>query len=699
MATIDLDLLVYVLVLVAYLGLALAVILRSRLNASSFWLSFACVITAAWAGFTAFSIRFDGSYSALISPMETLKAASFAGLLVVMLYPTWKLRERAHYTFFLAVALGFVFALQLAVDLLGWLGVEHSPFATAPKTLLAWLPRLATSIGGLLLVENVYRNAGASYRWRIKLLVFAIGALFAFDIFLYSGPAISGRIAEGSLTARAIIHLLVVPLLIVSIRRNVRWTGEFQVSRKVVFHSLSLIAVGLYLLGTSALAYMLRIFGGAWGPSLQIAAVAAGLVSLLVILASAQARSWLKVKVLKHFFAYRYDYREEWLRLIGTIGQGNASSEPLERRIMRAIADLLDSPGGSLWVRDDFGDFVCMEAVGSPKPPVIHLDVSDPMVDYMRSRTRIVDLDHLRDGHPEYDGASAPSWLRESTVGWIVVPLFHLERMIGFAIVDRPGVSRQLDWEDFDLLKTVGRQAGSYLAEQMSQRAVIEATRFDDFNRRFAFIVHDIKNLVSQLSLVSRNAERHADNPEFRADMVETLRNSVSKMNDLLLRLREHHGPVEAFEPVDVAELLRAIVSEKQKSHPMLSLHCESDDCTIAAPRERLAQVFGHLIQNAIEASGPDMAIRVGLGARPGFLDVEIADTGCGMTEEFIRNELFKPFSTTKTGGYGIGAYEAREIVRSLKGVIHVRSAPGEGSTFIVRLPVAQTPALYGAAQ
>src|SRR5690606_3473343 len=100
------------------------------------------------------------------------------------------------------------------------------------------------------------------------------------------------------------------------------------------------------------------------------------------------------------------------------------------------------------------------------------------------------------------------------------------DRLVGAVLLARPEIGRQLDWEDFDLLRIVGRQVASYLAEAQSQEALSEARRFDEFNRRFAFIMHDIKNLVSQLSLVARNAERHADNPEFRVDMVATLKNS-----------------------------------------------------------------------------------------------------------------------------------------------------------------------------
>ena len=137
-------------------------------------------------------------------------------------------------------------------------------------------------------------------------------------------------------------------------------------------------------------------------------------------------------------------------------------------------------------------------------------------------------------------GGRDPCLLLRDESAWAAMPLIHHERLVGLVLLAAPEYRRPLDWEDFDLLRTAGRQAASSLAEAQGQEALAKAQRFDEFNRRFAFILHDIKNLVSQLSLLARNAERHADNPEFRADMIATLQSSVGKMNDLLARLAPH---------------------------------------------------------------------------------------------------------------------------------------------------------------
>ncbi len=151
---------------------------------------------------------------------------------------------------------------------------------------------------------------------------------------------------------------------------------------------------------------------------------------------------------------------------------------------------------------------------------------------------------------------------------WAGIPLIHNERLVALIVLAAPDYNRALDWEDYDLLRTAGRQAASSLAEAHGQQALVNAQRFEDFNRRFAFILHDIKNLVSQLSLVARNAERHADNPEFRADMIATLQGSVGKMNDLLLRIAPKGETRDVhLAPVELRPLLGAAIAAHRHRH------------------------------------------------------------------------------------------------------------------------------------
>jgi putative PEP-CTERM system histidine kinase len=272
------------------------------------------------------------------------------------------------------------------------------------------------------------------------------------------------------------------------------------------------------------------------------------------------------------------------------------------------------------------------------------------------------------------------------TNAWALVPLVHLDRLLGVILLSRPPFDRALDWEDFDLLRIAGRQVASYLAEARAQEALSDAQRFDEFNRRFAFIMHDIKNLVSQLTLVARNAERHAENPEFRADMIATLQDSAGRMNDLLARLSQHNtGRPEELRAIELLPLVERVAARRQGQHP-IAVVGEPRALALADPA-RLEQLLGHLVQNAIEASAasePVMIVVVNEGIR---MAIDVIDQGCGMTAAFIRDKLFKPFVSSKPGGFGIGAFEARQLALAMGGSVEVMSREGEGTRFRVLLP------------
>ncbi len=267
-----------------------------------------------------------------------------------------------------------------------------------------------------------------------------------------------------------------------------------------------------------------------------------------------------------------------------------------------------------------------------------------------------------------------------------MVPLLHYDRLVGIVVLARPAYSRTLDWEDFDLLRVVGRQLASYLAEEASQDALGEAQRFDEFNRRIAFVMHDIKNLASQLSLLARNAEKHADKPAFRADMLVTLRNSSDKLNTLLARLGRYGGQGgEQVGPVPVRSLLQSIAERYRAQHAVIAL--PGGEFIALAQPDALDQALVHLVQNAVDASRDDTAVLLDARSEGMEVVIEVNDSGSGMSPEFVRTTLFKPFHSSKPGGFGIGAYEARETIRAMGGKLEVESREGLGTRFVVRLP------------
>jgi putative PEP-CTERM system histidine kinase len=244
-----------------------------------------------------------------------------------------------------------------------------------------------------------------------------------------------------------------------------------------------------------------------------------------------------------------------------------------------------------------------------------------------------------------------------------------------------------VNWEVSDLLRTAGRQAATYVAQARASEELARSKQFESFNKMSAFVVHDLKNLVAQLSLLLRNAQRHKNNPAFQQDMLETVQSSVQKMNRILMQLRSGGLPIEPPVPVRVDDVVERAVRSKSSSAMAPKLHASDVNLWVAASAERLERVIGHLVQNAIEATPAEGSVDVRVSRQGPDAIIEVCDTGRGMSEEFIRNTLFKPFESTKQTGMGIGTYESREYIRELGGRMEVSSALGKGSKFTIALP------------
>ncbi len=674
---------------VGFLALAGILLVRKEQTASSRWLALAAIATALWNIVNVTSDMLLQERAAIVSLMETARTAAWIVFLASLLIRFWRVSEQISHSFLWAVALSFIFAFQVLADGAHLAGLTQTWAQSYPLiSPLFLVGRLACAIGGLVLVHNVYVNANPLHRWGIRSLCIGVGGLFAYDLNLYTLTILNGSPGEALVNARGMVNLLVVPLIILSARRNRLWKLDIQVSRQAVFQSLSLIGIGGYFIAMSLASYGLRLVGGSIGGLLQVSFLFGCVMLGILVMSSGRFRAWAKVKINKHFFAYKYDYREEWLRFIATLSGSAAEPSSLHARVIQAVCDIVDSPGGALWLPDETGAFG-LASRWNFRTAWSGVEPADgPLIVYLAQRQRIVNFNELREQEGDYGDLTVPAWAGADSRVWLGVPLIHLERLAGLLIIETPRTPRTLNWEDFDLLRTVGRQAASYLAEQAAEAALMEARKFEEFNRRFAFIMHDIKNLVSQLSLVARNAERHADKPDFQRDMMLTIKESVDKMNDLLARLKQHNIQRQDSEDVDLSTLLERLVATKRHGYPSLALSV-TGAVLVRAQAAKLEQVFGHLIQNAIEASRDGAAIQVALRNGGDTARIDVMDMGAGMSEEFIRNELFTPFRSTKPGGFGIGAYEAREIVKGFGGRIEVQSREGEGSVFTVVLPVA----------
>jgi putative PEP-CTERM system histidine kinase len=674
-----------------FLALGVAILANRRRDAPWALIACASLLTAAWAFLHHIVLRHSPDRLDLLVHFETLRSAAWIAVPLMMQQRIWGLDQRPTSAFVVAALVGFVVAMQLMLGAAFDLDVFARPIAGQPVLLLFIATRLVVAVTGLVLLHNLYVNAREWNDARFRLLAVALGVLFAYDLNLYTLPFLFGLPNMPLAQLRGAVDALAVPLFFAALAQSSR--SRFRVSRQAAFHTISFSMIGSYLIAMSLIAYALRLTGGDWGELLQILFVGASLIGGALIVLSPKARASVRVHIARNFYRYRYDYRVEWLRFIDTV-DATGDGVPIRERVARAIATVLDCPGGALLEPGDDGHFLVTarwrwEALDLAQP--VNLSA---LARHMAETGRIVDFDALRSGSGE-GGMPCPDFARADPSIWLGVPLPRGDRLFGILLLEASLVPRALNWEDFDLLRTLGRQGASYLAEAETQARLDEARRFEEFNRRFAFVMHDLKNVVSQLGLLARNAARHADNPEFQRDMVVTLNISVTKMTDLMQLLGRQTGDASARAAstprtgeVDLCRLAADVVATGRRAAPAIALDLPDHPIVIPGDRGRLEAMLTHLVQNAVDASPPGAPVHVRVGADGPCARIEVEDQGIGMSDSFIRNELFQPFHSTKNGGFGIGAFEAREIARAHGGRLDVRSQPGMGSCFSIHLPV-----------
>ena len=638
----------------------------------------ACLVTALWAA----SVAGFGSapLNMLTGPLDVARAAVWCGFILHLYLRAVRGGQQRSQVFLM---MGLVAALVVVV-------IAMLARASPGGGVTLWtgevVARLGVAVCSVLLIENLYLNTPADARWHINLPCIALGALAIYDIAVSADALLFRRVSFVLFDGRAIATAIVAPLLAVAAARNrSSWGVDIHISRTAAFHSATLMVSGIFLLGLVIAGEAFRYLGGTdWGGVAEISLIFAGLVTLAVLLTSRSVRSRLRAVLVDHFFSHRYDYRREWMRCIATLSTPGAYIA-LHTRVIRALAEVVDSPGGVLFLRER-GD-VAFQWAGSWNMPAAPAPIlpDHALVAAFRDGNWIVEAEPFEIGLPN---------------AWLAAPLNHNSQLIGLIVVARPRAEFKLDREVFDLLRVIGQQVATYVAEQRATEGLIEARQLHEYGKRFAFVAHDIKNVSSQLSLLLTNAETHLDNPEFQRDMLATIRASVQKIGALIKRLTVPDG--EAGQSLLMpAERLEAIVETSRRLRGAAIAFTEDGAAAaVAMAAAAFDAVITHLLDNAIEASRTAAAatgiepepVRIALRHEARRAVIDIVDAGSGMTPEFVRDELFRPFRTSKAEGSGIGAYQARELVRGAGGDLIVLSRPGVGTTMRLMLPLVEAP-------
>lgn len=536
----------------------------------------------------------------------------------------------------------------------------------------------------LVLLEQLYRNADVKVKWAIWSLVIALGTSTVFDFILFAQAALVNQLDFSYWYARGFIAAIVMPLILVSTRRIKDWSVDVFVSRQVVFYSSMLLISGVYLLLLAIAGYVINYFGGAWGGVISVAFILLGGGVLAALLITEKLRREVKVFITKHFFANKYDFRVEWLKSIEQLEVGE--NNDYYHTATDIISSSLDIQQAALVKKITRGNYQCLyqknfELEQKELTSLVTVD------EFCQEHGWIIDVRELASVEESYPGLLVDAQLfRQKNID-IIIPIFMNKCIYGFFLLAMPEEQGLLNWEDRDLLFSISKQLSNYLSLNEANESLAESKQFDAFNRMSAFLVHDLKNIQAQLALINSNAKRHRDNPEFIADVFETVESATERLDKVLKQLRNKQFAESAIKNIDVEALIIKVVEQRNLQLPLINTQI-SLKSNISINEETFSSVLNHLLQNSQEATNDSGWVKITAEINENNLYITIIDNGCGMSADFIENRLFKPFDTTKgNAGMGIGVYEAKQFVESVGGSMNVTSCVNEGSVFKIIIP------------
>ena len=541
----------------------------------------------------------------------------------------------------------------------------------------------------LILLEVIYRQAGEN-RWALKPLIIYLAVISVFEFVTFANALMVDQININYIIARGYVYSALIPLLVLAITRVKNWGVDIYISRDIVMHSTLLMVAGVYLFVMAMLGYAVKYFGGQWGSAIQAVLIVLSLSLLVALFLSLSFRTKIKVFITKHFFANQFDYRHEWLKLTHCLNTSDPDGN-VYATALRGVIQAIDYQTGCL-IQLQNGNLKILANIDKPTLNDDEQTVLLQFSAFFTSKNWIVDIEELRTQPHIYEELKVNHGMLNGVFFQLVIPIFNEEKFWGMAVMQgSDNTSKKLNWELRDYLTAVNAQISNFLFHHQAAHELAENAQFAAFTRMSAFIVHDLKNVAAQIDLILSNAEQHKDNPEFIDDTFETLQHTKARMDKMLHQLTEKNVLQDGSDSlVNLSKCVSDVVEQRCASYLPAPSVVVSSEKPVVLDKEKLSNVIYHLVTNAQQATSDDgkVDIQIALSIDEKYMLINIVDTGSGMSEDFIRTRLFKPFDTTKgNAGMGIGAFDAKAYLDRIGGQLLVQSKQQQGTTFTLRIP------------
>lgn len=537
---------------------------------------------------------------------------------------------------------------------------------------LSYTLLLSVIIFLLVLIETIFSKAKQKF-WALKPMILCLFAMLIVDFILFSEGALFVQLEVNLLIAKSYLGFILAPLLLWSIRRTTELQVKVYISREVVLQSTVVIGAGIYLGALAMVGFYIKQFEQAWTPILQIVFIILGFVFLIAILLSHSLKTNLKIFIQKNFFANKFDYRAQWLALTEELGKtGNPYSNArntLKLAINAEQVYLLK-----------YNDKNLLNIAEQSSIDADFIAEAESLLPRVKRKLTALDLkkgpsvEHLKGQRID-----------------LLIPIHDGNKMWGLGLLSQNVEEYvELDWEVSEYLHVISVQIAHYLFQHEANEQIMENAQFAAFSRMSAFVLHDLKNILAQIQMIVSNAEKHRHNPDFIDDTFETLTHSKTRLDKVIKQLKDKKVDSASHQLINVVECITQLAKNRFKQEENIDLELTQEVC-IRADEDRFSNVICHIVDNAIQASEPKDRVLIKVEVDYDRVMIAVQDNGKGMSEQFIKEKLFKPFETTKgNAGMGIGAYDAKVFTEALGGEVKVTSTVNKGTDFVLYIPIEQ---------
>jgi len=552
---------------------------------------------------------------------------------------------------------------------------------------------LVVVIMALVHLEQTFRSSSDTDRWKIKHTFFGLGAILVFYIYILSQRLLYHSMDISSTYVMSSAIILSNTLMIYSYIRNKIIIGDIYVSRNVLHGTVSLFTIGIYLLLVGLAGQIIRSLEISKSFEIHTIFIFFSLLALAVIFSKDTLKRRVRRVVNRHFRKHKYDYREEW-RIFSTVLSQKIDTTEIAEAFVKKLVERIYAREVSLWLIDEDTSTLFMHYSRYLPDNLSSFGLSNEVLSCLFAEDRPLNRAELL-GHKKFQPAREEiAVLLDQTSAELLVPIDFGGTPLGLITLGKIRGGEDFDeQDDYDLLKSVAAHAGSAINSARLFDEKMTVKELEAFHRLSSFIMHDLKNATSMLSMVAQNAEKHISDPDFQKDALQTISEAVARMKKMIDSLSTFpKEPSLQKRECDLNDLITLTVhnfainglTEVKIERQLGQLNKVEVDV------EEIHKVVHNLIKNACEAVDGEGHIKVSSRPNEDYVVLSVSDNGPGMSKEFIEKSLFKPFKSTKKNGLGIGLYQCKAIVEAHEGRIEVESEEGVGTTFTVYLPATQ---------